>query len=237
MQLPYLAGVVTANDVRQKGTGSYAADFVSWAKIMQLINKHAPGWMPQLAVTPEGDNVFKAPDGTGYVQVSFVHPDEGETTEWCQAVMNNRNQPVAYGSISARDVTDTHRRAICSAAAAFFSLGYELWAREEYAEAEQLPADADAPVKAASEPKKPATKKEAPRAQPKPATSSPEVKAELQGQLIDLIQIKMTKDEIRAYLDEKEKLWKLNGGPTRVQSMNVDQLQICIDELKSRKPY
>jgi hypothetical protein len=237
MQLPYLAGVVTANDVRQKGTGSYAADFVSWAKIMQLINKHAPGWMPQLAVTPEGDNVFKAPDGTGYVQVSFVHPDEGETTEWCQAVMNNRNQPVAYGSISARDVTDTHRRAICSAAAAFFSLGYELWAREEYAEAEQLPADADAPVKAASEPKKPAAKKEAPRAQPKPATSSPEVKAELQGQLIDLIQIKMTKDEIRAYLDEKEKLWKLNGGPTRVQSMNVDQLQICIDELKSRKPY
>jgi hypothetical protein len=43
MNLPYLAGVVTANDVRQKGSGSYAADFVSWAKIMQLINKNAPG--------------------------------------------------------------------------------------------------------------------------------------------------------------------------------------------------
>ena len=241
MQLPYLAGVVTANDVRQKGTGSYAADFVSWAKIMQLINKHAPGWMPQLAVTPEGDNVFKAPDGTGYVQVSFVHPDEGETTEWCQAVMNNRNQPVAYGSISARDVTDTHRRAICSAAAAYFSLGYELWAREEYAEAEQLPADADAPVKAAFESKKPAAKKEAPRAQPKPAdkpaTASPEVRAELETQLIELLQTKMAKGETLAYLDEKATLWKLTKGGSRVQQMNVDQLQICIDELKSRKPY
>lgn len=237
MKLPYLAGVVTANDVRQKGSGSYAADFVSWAKIMQLINKHAPGWMPQLAITPEGDNVFKAPDGTGYVQVSFVHPDEGETMEWPQAVMNNRNQPVAYDAISARDVTDTHRRAICSAAAAFFSLGYELWAREEYAAAEEAPADADEAVKPAPEPKKPAAKKEAPRAQPAPAQASTEVRTELETQLIELLQTKMAKGDTLAYLDEKATQWKLNKGGSRVQQMNVDQLQICIDELKSRKSY
>lgn len=237
MKLPYLAGVVTANDVRQKGSGSYAADFVSWAKIMQLINKHAPGWMPQLAITPEGDNVFKAPDGTGYVQVSFVHPDEGETMEWPQAVMNNRNQPVAYDAISARDVTDTHRRAICSAAAAFFSLGYELWAREEYAAAEEAPSDPSEAVKPAPEPKKPAAKKEAPRAQPAPAEAATEVRTELETQLIELLQTKMAKGDTLAYLDEKATQWKLNKGGSRVQQMNVDQLQICIDELKSRKSY
>jgi hypothetical protein len=204
---------------------------------MQLINMHAPGWMPQLAITPEGDNVFKAPDGTGYVQVSFVHPDEGETMEWPQAVMNNRNQPVAYDAISARDVTDTHRRAICSAAAAFFSLGYELWAREEYAAAEKAPADVDEAVKPAPEPKKPAAKKEAPRAQPAPAQASTEVRTELETQLIELLQTKMAKGDTLAYLDEKATQWKLNKGGSRVQQMNVDQLQICIDELKSRKSY
>lgn len=237
MKLPYLAGVVTANDVRQKGSGSYAADFVSWAKIMQLINKHAPGWMPQLAITPEGDNVFKAPDGTGYVQVSFVHPEEGETMEWPQAVMNNRNQPVAYDAISARDVTDTHRRAICSAAAAFFSLGYELWAREEYAAAEELPADADAPVKPAVQTQQPEPKKKAPRVISEVGAAVDELRAELETELIELLQTKMAKGDTLAYLDEKATQWKLNKGGSRVQQMNVDQLQICIDELKSRKSY
>jgi hypothetical protein len=237
MKLPYLAGVVTTNDVRQKGSGSYAADFVSWAKIMQLINKHAPGWMPQLAITPEGDNVFKAPDGTGYVQISFVHPEEGETMEWPQAVMNNRNQPVAYDAISARDVTDTHRRAICSAAAAFFSLGYELWAREEYAAAEELPADADAPVKPAVQTQQPEPKKKAPRVIPEVGAVIDELRAGLETELIELLQTKMAKGDTLAYLDEKATQWKLNKGGSRVQQMNVDQLQICIDELKSRKSY
>lgn len=243
MNLPYLAGVVTVNDVRQKGSGSYAADFVSWAKIMQLINKHAPGWMPQLAITPDGGNVFKAPDGTGYVQVSFVHREDGETMEWPQAVMNNRNQPVAYDAISARDVTDTHRRAICSAAAAFFSLGYELWAREEYAAAEAI-TDAEAPAKPEPapvvndiKPKKAPAKKEAPRAQPAAAEPSPEIRTELETELIELLQTKMAKGDTLAYLDEKATQWKLNKGGSRVQQMNVDQLQICIDELKSRKSY
>jgi len=54
---PYMAGVITANDVRQKGTGKFAADFVSWAKVMQLINQHHNGWQPQLAMNPEGGHV------------------------------------------------------------------------------------------------------------------------------------------------------------------------------------
>jgi len=231
MKLPYLAGVVTANDVRQKGSGSYAADFVSWAKIMQLINKHAPGWMPQLAITPEGDNVFKAPNNTGYVQVSFVHHEEGETMEWPQAVMDNRNNPIPYEKISARDVTDTHRRAICSAAAAFFSLGFELWAREEYAAAEAM-AEPPSPVQ------KPAEPKQQQPAESAPATSPfkvDEIRQSLESELIELLQTKMEKSATLAYLDDKAKKWKLTKGGSRVQQMNVDQLQICIDELRSKK--
>lgn len=231
MKLPYLAGVVTANDVRQKGSGSYAADFVSWAKIMQLINKHAPGWMPQLAITPEGDNVFKAPNNTGYVQVSFVHHEEGETMEWPQAVMDNRNNPIPYEKISARDVTDTHRRAICSAAAAFFSLGFELWAREEYAAAEAV-AEPPSPVQ------KPAEPKQQQPAESAPATSPfkvDEIRQSLESELIELLQTRMEKSATLAYLDDKAKKWKLTKGGSRVQQMNVDQLQICIDELRSKK--
>ena len=36
---PKLAGVITLSDVKQKGSGSYAADYVPWAKVMQLLNQ------------------------------------------------------------------------------------------------------------------------------------------------------------------------------------------------------
>jgi hypothetical protein len=234
MKLPYLAGVVTANDVRQKGSGSYAADFVSWAKIMQLINEKAPGWMPQLGMSPEGGHVFKAPNDTGYLQVCFVHSEEGETMEWPQAIMDNRNNPIAYEKITARDVTDTHRRAICSAAAAFFSLGYELWAREEYAAAEGLaepPEPVSKPAKAAAAKPKPAAQK-----LPENPSEHPDVRSDLESELIELLQTKMEKGATLKYLDQKATEWKLQKGGSRVQQMNVDQLQICIDELRLKKP-
>jgi len=242
MKLPYLAGVVTANDVRQKGSGSYAADFVSWAKIMQLINEKAPGWMPQLGMSPEGGHVFKAPNGTGYLMVCFVHSEEGETMEWPQAIMDNRNNPIPYEKITARDVTDTHRRGICSCAAAFFSLGYELWAREEYAAAEDLaerPEPVSKPAKAASVPaKQSASPKPKPAAQELPENPSGhlDVRSDLESELIELLQTKMEKGATLKYLDQKATEWKLQKGGSRVQQMNVDQLQICIDELRLKKP-
>ena len=219
MKLPYLAGVVTENDVRQKGSGSYAADFVSWAKIMQLINKHAPGWQP--CVIPAGDNpVHKAPNLTAYLVIIFKHADEGETSEWPQAIMDNRNNPIPYDKVTARDITDTHRRAICSAAAAFFSLGYELWAREDYATAEAM---AEPPKVQNTAPAKPA--------------DNQDPRAELESALIELLQTKMAKGETIAYLDKKADLWGLKKGGSRVQQMNVDQLQTCIDELSSKKLF
>jgi len=213
---PYLAGIITADDVRQKGTGSYAADYISWAKVMQLINEHAPGWHPEM-----GQLAF-APDQTGYVPVRFVHAESGKQTPWFpQSIMNNRNQPIAAEKISARDITDTHRRGICSAAACFFSLGYELWAREDYAQAEPQ-----------VEPAKPAAKAEQPtqKAESAPAPN----RDDLETQLVELLQT-LAKGDTLKYLDDKATKWKLNKGGSRVQQMTIDQLQSCIDELRSRK--
>ncbi len=45
--------------------------------------------------------------------------------------MDNRNSPVAYEKVTARDLTDTHRRALAACAAFTFGLAWQLWAREE----------------------------------------------------------------------------------------------------------
>lgn len=217
---PYLAGIIKADDVRQKGTGSYAADYISWAKTMQLINEHAPGWLPEM-----GDLGF-APDQTAYVNVRFTHAESSKTTPWFpQSVMDNRNKPVPADKISARDITDTHRRGICSAAACFFSLGYELWAHEEIAQVEAVTAP-PFPVPKPTEPPK--------KADPAPASTA-QVREDLESELIELLTNKMPKGETLKYLDDKSKQWKLVKGGSRVQQMNIDQLQICIDELRNRK--
>jgi hypothetical protein len=98
-----------------------------------LINQHCNGWLPELIEDANtGEYVHKAPNGTGYLCIQFVNGSYS-TPVWTYAVMDNRNNAIAYEKISARDLADSHRRGVCSAAAAFFSLAYELWAREEVA--------------------------------------------------------------------------------------------------------
>ena len=46
------------------------------------------------------------------------------------AVMDNRMNAVQWDQITARDVTDTERRAMCVIAARHFGLAYELWAKD-----------------------------------------------------------------------------------------------------------
>ena len=43
--------------------------------------------------------------------------------------MNNQNKAVQWDKISARDVTDTERRCMCTAAARHFGLAWQLWAK------------------------------------------------------------------------------------------------------------
>lgn len=128
---PNLAGVITTDDVSTKGTGNFKADYVNWARIANLLHQHAPDWEFHLRLSPEGLHIWRAPNDTGYVVGYFTGPEGHSTPDFPQAVMDNRNAPVLYEKISARDVTDTHRRCLCTAAAYSFGLAYELWAKEE----------------------------------------------------------------------------------------------------------
>ena len=129
---PNLGDVITTDDVSTKGSGSYKADYINWARTMHLLHLHAPGFQFALATAPGGGHVWKAPSGTGYVVGYFVNAAAGLTTpHFPQAIMDNRNNAIAFDKVTARDLTDSHRRCLCTASAAAFGLGWQLWAREE----------------------------------------------------------------------------------------------------------
>jgi hypothetical protein len=145
---PNLGSVITAADVDQKGTGSYAADYVNWCRTAQLLREHAPGWQFHLrSATPEGQHVWKAPNGTGYVVGFFEGPGGVITPDFPQAVMDNRNAAIKFEAIDARDLTDTHRRCLCTAAAAQFGLAWQLWAKEPVENPNRDEAPSKAPTK------------------------------------------------------------------------------------------
>jgi hypothetical protein len=76
----------------------------------------------------EGSPIFKAPVG-GMIFIRFRHVTGFALSEVPQAIMDNRNNSIPWDRISSRDVTDTHRRGVCMAAAFHFGLAYELWAK------------------------------------------------------------------------------------------------------------
>lgn len=125
--LPNLAGIAQSDLVEQIGTGKYAASYINWSRTMALLREHAPGWQPELVNSPDGYILHQAPVG-GYLMIRFRN---GETTTppVPQAIMDNRNAAIPLDKITARDITDTHRRGVCMAAAFTFGLAYELWAK------------------------------------------------------------------------------------------------------------
>lgn len=127
--LPDLAGVATKDLVETIGTGKYSAQYINWSRTLELLRKHAPGWMAETIRTPEGELVHRAPVG-GYLLIRFRHLDGTTTPEVPQAVMDHRNAAIPFDKITARDITDTHRRGVCLAAAFTFGLAHELWAKQ-----------------------------------------------------------------------------------------------------------
>jgi len=232
---PNLAGVITLSDVKQKGSGSYAADYVPWAKVMMLLNEKANGWLPELVTNDDGGYVHKAPNGTGYLCIQFNNGN-CYTPVWIYAVMDNRNNAIAYDKISARDLADSARRGICSAAAAFFSLAYELWARDEIAanasekiETQpeiQLQQEKPAPVKA--------TKKKEQPSEPLPVPAETVVNEELIVRCMELIQQRLDRTAQVAWIADKATKWNLDGDGSKLKQMSTDQLQACIDELSAK---
>jgi hypothetical protein len=152
-QRPNLAGVITTDDVSTKGQGNFKADYVNWARIAHLLHVHAPGWEFHLRMSPDQQGyVWRAPNDTGFVVGYFTGPEHQQTPDFPQSVMDNRNAPIPFERISARDVTDTHRRCLCTTAAYSFGLAYELWAKEEV----ENPYRDESPTKAAGASQKPA---------------------------------------------------------------------------------
>jgi hypothetical protein len=128
--IPNLAGVATQDLVETIGTGRFSASFINWSRTLHLLRQHAPGWCVETVPAADGSLVHRAPVG-GYLLIRFCHADGAVTPEVPQAIMDHKNSAIPYEKITARDVTDTHRRGACLAAAMTFGLAYELWAKQE----------------------------------------------------------------------------------------------------------
>jgi hypothetical protein len=175
---PNLGSVISAADIDKKGTGSYAADYVNWARTAQLLRENAPGWQFHLRPTAEGHHVWQAPNGTGYVVGFFEGPGGATTPDFPQAVMDNRNAAILLDKIDARDLTDTHRRCLCTAAAAQFGLAWQLWAKEPvenpHRESDPAPAKpaANPPAARQAASTRQAPTRQTPAARPTPAQNA-----------------------------------------------------------------
>ena len=139
LRIPHLDSVVTAEDVSTKGSGNYKADYVNWCRTAHLLRQNAPDWQFHLRMAPNGGHVWEAPNGTGYVVGFFTDPHGVPTADFPQAVMDHKNAAVPIARTDARDITDTHRRCLCTAAAATFGLAWQLWAREPLEDPHQAP--------------------------------------------------------------------------------------------------
>ena len=202
---PNLGGVITQADVSTKGTGSYAADYVNWCRVSHLLHVHAPGWQFALKSHPDTGHVWKAPDGTAYVVGCFEHVGGSDTPYFPQAVMDNRNNAISFEKVTARDLTDAHRRCLCTAAAAQFGLGWQLWAREPlenpYREVGKPPVQPDEPKPQPSQVRDTQPKAE-PKAEPKAAKA--EAKKEPKVVFLTDDQLEQVKASVKAYEKREE---------------------------------
>jgi hypothetical protein len=184
LKIPNLAGVITKADIDTKGTGSYAASYVNWAKVAHLLHEHAPGWdfrlRPVLESERLGNLLHQAPDGTAFVVGYFDGPDGETLADFPFPCMDNRNNPIQLEKVSARILTDTHRRAMCACAAFSFGLAYELWAKDPVED----PHREEPAPKPAAKPAKAATKPAAPEPSEPPAAAPEAPAAVPQGQPI-----------------------------------------------------
>lgn len=126
MSLPNLAGVATQDLVEQIG-GSFKASYINWSRTLHLLREHAPGWLPEIVHAADGSVLHSAPVGC-YMLIRFRNGEQ-VTPAVPQAVMDTRNAAIPRDKVTARDLTDTHRRGVCMAAAFTFGLAYELWAK------------------------------------------------------------------------------------------------------------
>ena len=110
---PNLGSVITTDDVSQKGTGSYKADYVNWCRVAHLLQDHAPGWhFILLGLVMEvtfGKLLTALPMLSAIFLVLMVNA-RLTFHRLCRTIKNNR---CCLRNITARQVTDTHRSLPC----------------------------------------------------------------------------------------------------------------------------
>ncbi len=130
MKKPNLIGVIKEKDTYMKGKYRY----VSWARTSEILNELAAGWEFHLEMPPTYETtgvVWSAPDSTGYLMGYFTDPEGKKGAVYPYSIMDFRNDPMKLDKISARDITDSHRRGFVFCAAKEFNLGSELWSGNE----------------------------------------------------------------------------------------------------------
>ena len=145
IEIPDLAGVITKQDVDQKGLN---ATYVNWSKTLQLLRKHAPGWLLEVQENDGAESAgsFLFPSAKGCsVRVRYRHVS-GFATPWVmQALMDFKNNDVSLGQAGDVAINKAIMRGACKAACVHFGLAYELWAKDPIEDAYD-PTDTPAPI-------------------------------------------------------------------------------------------
>jgi len=214
-----LAGVIEIKDVHQLPTG-FKAKYMAWAKVAAIFNKECPGWSHHCRLNPQdGHPLFDAPNGSLYFIFYFKDPEGNEYSDFIFPIMGNNKKALKRELVDAREISDTQRRGFVAHCAFQFSLGYELWAKEEIDD---------------NKPHLQIVKNEEKPAQYKKVDKPKYDKNSLVDMIMNELNVKMTNDEQKKlWVIAKAKEYKIEGGGSKLQQMTVLQLRNCLQELEN----
>ena len=214
-----LAGVIEIKDVHQLPTG-FKAKYMAWAKVAAIFNKECPGWSHHCRLNPQdGHPLFDAPNGSLYFIFYFKDPEGNEYSDFIFPIMGNNKKALKRELVDAREISDTQRRGFVAHCAFQFSLGYELWAKEEIDD---------------NKPHLQIVKNEEKPAQYKKVDKPKYNKNSLVDMIMNELNVKMTNDEQKKlWVIAKAKEYKIEGGGSKLQQMTVLQLRNCLQELEN----
>jgi hypothetical protein len=214
-----LAGVIEIKDVHQLPTG-FKAKYMAWAKVAAIFNKECPGWSHHCRLNPQdGHPLFDAPNGSLYFIFYFKDPEGNEYSDFIFPIMGNNKKALKRELVDAREISDTQRRGFVAHCAFQFSLGYELWAKEEIDD---------------NKPHLQLVKNEEKPAQYKKVDKPKYDKNSLVDMIMNELNVKMTNDEQKKlWVIAKAKEYKIEGGGSKLQQMTVLQLRNCLQELEN----
>ena len=149
----------------------------------------------------------------------FKDPEGNKFSDFIYPIMGNNKKALKRDAIDAREISDTQRRGFVAHCAFQFSLGYELWAKEEIEDNEP-----HLKVVSKTEPK------------PEPIKKKSYLPAELIDMIMNELNVKMKDDEQkRLWVLSKANHYKIQGEGSKLQQMTVLQLKNCLKELENGK--